>query len=89
MAVANTLAYYVMTTIMAVKSFIVQAPGSNTLAYNYYLLITAVKIFKTLAPADGRNLMLLYNSFTLVKFLSKRLAIEQPKLDTNKGKQQS
>jgi hypothetical protein len=29
MAVANTLAYYVMATIMAVKSFIVQAPGQQ------------------------------------------------------------
>ncbi len=27
MAVANTLAYYVMATITAVKGFIVQAPG--------------------------------------------------------------
>ena len=27
MAVANTLAYYITATIMAVKSFIVQAPG--------------------------------------------------------------
>jgi hypothetical protein len=31
MAVANTLAYYVMATITAVKSFIVQAPGACTL----------------------------------------------------------
>jgi hypothetical protein len=30
MAVANTLAYYVMATITAVKSFIVQAPGEPT-----------------------------------------------------------
>jgi hypothetical protein len=29
MAVANTLAYYVTSTITAVKSFIVQAPGSK------------------------------------------------------------
>jgi hypothetical protein len=29
MAVANTLAYYVTVTIMAVKSFIAQAPGAK------------------------------------------------------------
>jgi hypothetical protein len=28
MAVPNTLAYYIMTTFTAVKSFIAQAPGS-------------------------------------------------------------
>jgi hypothetical protein len=31
MELANTLAYYDMTTIMAVKSFIVQAPGVKVL----------------------------------------------------------
>jgi hypothetical protein len=30
MAVANTLAYYDTATIMAAKSFIVQAPGKKT-----------------------------------------------------------
>ncbi len=30
MAVANTLAYYIMATITAVKSFIVQDPGAFT-----------------------------------------------------------
>ncbi len=38
MTVANTLAYYVMATITAVKSFIVQAPGPcvsyNTISIN-------------------------------------------------------
>jgi hypothetical protein len=29
MAVANTLAYYCMTTIMAVKSFTIQAPDAD------------------------------------------------------------
>jgi hypothetical protein len=35
MAVANTLAYYIMATFMAVKSFIIQAPreeGVNKVA---------------------------------------------------------
>jgi hypothetical protein len=31
MAVANTLAYYNMATITAVKSFIVQTPGPNVI----------------------------------------------------------
>jgi hypothetical protein len=33
MAVANTLAYYIMATIAAVKSFIVQAPGALATSY--------------------------------------------------------
>ncbi len=37
MQVANTLAYYHMAIITAVKSFIVQAPGANVIS-----LITAV-----------------------------------------------
>jgi hypothetical protein len=31
MAVANTLAYYIMATIMAVKSFIVQAAADKSI----------------------------------------------------------
>ncbi len=42
----NTLAYYDMTTITAVKSFMVQAPGDKILASG----VKAVKYF------DGRNL---------------------------------
>ncbi len=37
MEVANTLAYYDMTTIMAVKSFIVQAPGVNFLKLFFFV----------------------------------------------------
>jgi hypothetical protein len=36
MAVANTLAYYVTATIMAVKSFIVQAPSHTDPALDFY-----------------------------------------------------
>jgi len=45
MAVANTLAYYVMATITAVKSFIVQAPAHFAFAVSY-----VSKMFMELTP---------------------------------------
>ncbi len=39
MAVANTLAYYVMATITAVKIFIVHAYGLKVLIFELFILI--------------------------------------------------
>ena len=43
MAVANTLAYYIMETITAVKSFIVQAlDGTTEKVYKFYTPISLI-----------------------------------------------
>ncbi len=66
MAVANTLAYYITATIMAVKSFIVQAPG-----------VDLTKLFRHKFPNTFCKLDHFKNISKFVAFLQKDLAYKE------------